>query len=345
VDLPTNIFDGKLIELLGKELSDGGVEYDRGLNYNELLKVWWRMRGDSTQSYYRSEREYEVYGEKIHFLPDSEQRFEAYYAKAFENVNRVHRKMNVRPCGVELERLFKRVIAGTEKKIRMLQEEDRLMLLMVEQLMRKSGTEWMENVKLTGIDRLLNESIDVQLHLDFVRDYQIKNIPNVSISRTIATVCKRKNYTLLRKYRYDRRLPELFGYHTEMEIQLDWLEKELEAYNKVKQIVFDVAFDLEKYVIEKDEQQLRQLFVDRVGTIQCGNIKHWHYLEWLKDKGMISDEEKLFLGAVRNAFAHNQFPPLEIVAGLITLIPSETIAEQIADTYQQIVQRGVIDDI
>ena len=339
VDLPTNLFDTQLKELLISELDKSDIKYSTDLKLNELLKLWWEGRGDGVQDFYDAEREYTVYDEKVNFTPNSRQRFKSYYRKAFENIDSENRGERKKPVGSQLESVFKRAIGGTEKKIRILQEEDKMMLLMIEQMM-DNNSENMENVYLFKVDKLLNEAVSVEIELNYDKEGNIiigEQVP--AISRTLVSNSKRKNYTLLRKYRFDRRLSGLLEYHKDKRVQLDWLEKELAAYNKVKQIVFDLIFTLEKYIIERDGNGLKDLYVDKCGVSLSGNISHWPYLKWLEKEALINRDEHLFLKSVRNAFSHNQFPREKDIKITGNINDTQPIAEQILMKYYQIISR------
>ncbi|MDR0371797.1 MAG: type VI-B CRISPR-associated RNA-guided ribonuclease Cas13b [Prevotellaceae bacterium] len=332
VDLPTDLFDAKLCELLGKELTKANVEHDPASNYNQLLKLWWESRGDSMQDFYRSERKYEVYGEKINFRPNSKSKFKDYYDAALKRIIVKNKKESVKQTIDQLERVFKRAIAGTEKEIRLLQEEDRLMLLMVEQMMDS-----MENVQLTEIDRLSDDTILNRLTIGFDENGKviINNHRTPAMTRTIVATCKRKNYTELRKYCNDRRLSGLFEYHQAEEIQLDWLKEQLSAYDRVRPYVFDMAFALEKRLINIDTAGVKNLFVDDDGKHKSGNIRHAPYLAWLREKGMISDAEKMFLNTVQDAFLQNQFPQPATMPEDMKWNGDLPLAEQIVSVYKQ----------
>jgi len=327
VNLPTNLFDETLCDLLSQQLDARTVNYNPAANYNELLKLWWKTRDDATQDFYQSEREYDIYEEKVEFKIDSSGHFADYYKKALSKAyNRlkaereIARRTNKRLPPIEhkqVERVFKNTIAETEKEIRMLQEEDRMAVLMLEQLMDDSG-----NLKLSTIKTSLNNTTQIKQKI---------------LNKTIVAERKQKNYTELRKYVHDRRLPNLFEYVEADEILLEWLLDELMAYNAAKQQVFDTIFMLEKRIIETDPQELKSLFTNEKGQVQTGNIQHKPYVQWLKNKGLINHNEKLFINMVRNCFSHNQFPQRETMELLISEWGAGKIATQILTVYNQLI--------
>jgi len=336
IDLPVNLFDSKLHELLCLELDKKAVTYNPESKWNELLKLWWNTRNDGVQWFYSAEREYSIYNEKIHFIPDSKETFKEYYVSAFTKVNQNNKRGRKKPINKQLEHVFKRSIAESEKKFRILQEEDRLIVLMVEKLMKEKNVN-IENLQLSNVAKLISEEIHVEMVLEYDNNGNIiyKNITQPSKKNMIVTRCKRKNYTLLHKYRYDRRLPGLFEYCQTQEVQHDWLKKELDSYNRAKQVVFDSAFKLEKHIIAYDKDGLVKLYVDENNNSLTGNVVHKPYLNWMVSKNLITNEECDFLHTVRNKFAHNQFPRKEIVKDMFDLDYSSPIAEQISEVYRQ----------
>lgn len=327
VNFPTNLFDETLCDLLRKQLDAKTVNYNPASNYNELLKLWWKTRDDATQDFYQSEREYDIYEEKVKFSINSSVHFADYFKKALDRAytrlkaeRETAQQTNRRLPLIEhkqVERVFKNTIAETEKEIRMIQEEDRMAVLMLEQLMDNS-----RNLKLSKIDSLLNDTTRIEQKI---------------LNKTIIAERKQKNYTELRKYIHDRRLPELFEYVEADEISLEWLQDELRAYNTAKQQVFDAVFMLEKKIIETDMNGLKSLFTGEDGQLQTGNIQHKPYVQWLKNKGLITDNEKQFINMIRKCFSHNQFPQRKTMELLIPVWEEGNLALQIASVYNQLI--------
>jgi hypothetical protein len=235
----------------------------------------------------------------------------------------------------QVEKTFKQTIAGTEKEIRMVQEEDRIMLLMLENLLEDGNK---MQLKLSEINTLLNATTEIKQVVTAKLSFNdsgeiIKDKTNPEITKTITATRKRKDYSVLRKFVFDRRLPELFGYFAGEEIQFESLKEELDAYNKAKQAVLDVVFELEKKIIAKDRDGIQQLFSDEAGNLLTGNIQHKPYLTWLKGKGLIDDNTFTFLNMVRNCFSHNQYPKKKTMERLIDHWESNRFALTIATKY------------
>lgn len=340
INLPTNLFDDAIIELLRNELDSLSVEYNPNAYWNELMKIWWKKREDSSQDFYNAEREYEVYDEKVRFVLNKSSHFSDYYQNSLNKVYQIkskerinEKKINNRLPLIELKdikKVFDKSIAQTEKRIRFLEEEDRMVLLMLENLMSS-------NLKLCKIETLLNNTTQIEqkivakLNFDDHGNINTSNT-KLEIVKTIVAERKQKNHTELRKFVYDRRLPELFEFIESDVISLDQLQSELNMYNKAKQDVFDTVFKLESKIIEKDSESLKQLFVNKDGGLQSGNIQHSPYLEWLCQRQLINDHEVVFFNMIRNCFSHNQFPHKGTSEKFMEKC-EENIAAQIANTY------------
>ncbi len=348
VNLPTNLFDERLAELLQSDLDQQQINYPPNAYYSELFKIWWTSRNDATQSFYQAEREYLVFDEAVNFKPNSKGRFADYYQdalkKAFRKKQQIRaeeKKKNPRLPDIQfdqVEKTFKHAIADTEKEIRMVQEEDRTMLLMLEKLLDKGEN---LHLKLCEIDTLLNANFEVKQTVPGKLSFNdlgeiIKDKTQALITRIITVNRKRKDYSILRKFVFDRRLPELFEYFAENEITLEVLKDELDAYDKAKHEVFDLVFKLEEKIIAKDTEGVKLLFTDdHTGQINTGNIQHKPYLLWLKNNGIIDKPDFVFLNMVRNCFSHNQYPQKVTMEKLVDRWDTNHFALSISDKYNQ----------
>ncbi len=348
VDLPTNLFDDRLKELIKSELLKNNIQYNKESKYNELFKIWWKeYRKDSTQNFYTAEREYTFEEEKLNFKINTKSKFEDYINPKFAEkvfTLRSHRREKENNTGRKLPPLkIKKVIksmtnkiGSTEKEIRMFQEEDRLMLLMFEKLTKKDL-----NLKLKDVGELLNERIEIKesisgkLSFNDLGEIIKKKESQKKITRNITETRKRKEYSVLKKYVFDRRLPELFEYIEEGDIPMGKIKIELDAYNKAKDIIFDLTFELEAAIINKNKNQIMELNTDRDGNKQLGNIPHKPYLYWLLKKKIISDKEFTFLNMIRNTFSHNQFPQKKTMEFFVKQWNKEKFAYQILEIYKQ----------
>ena len=341
VDLPTNIFNETLVALLATELSNKNIALNENNNYNELFKLWWKHnRQDDVQPFYNAKREYVFGEEKLNFIINSKPKFIDYYQtfadKVFKQkqiVRAAEKKLNRRLPDInkaDVLRSIRNKISETEKEIRIVQEEDRLMLLMFEGLVNESLSP-----KLKAIDIMLNETILVKEKVTGYLSFnelgeRLEEKDRISIVKNITENRKRKEFSVLKKYSFDRRLPELFEYFTAEDIPLDKLKLEIEWYNKVRDIVFDLIFKLEAKIIAKDKEAVIHYIQE-----QKGHIQHKPYLHWLLANSLITEEDFTFLNMVRNSFAHNQYPQKQTMEIYITALEQNKFASQILETYKQ----------
>jgi hypothetical protein len=351
VDLPTDIFDNELKNLLKEKLTSVDNEVNETAYYNELFKLWWKYgRNDAVQKFYDAEREYVVYDQTVNFIINSKSKFADYYAEALQkaysvlskkrNNERISNRRLPETDRKQVERVFKKVIGSTEKEIRMIEEEDRIMLLMLETLLKSDGD---LQLKLSEIKSLLNETITIKQEVSgkllfdqyggIIGDKKLQP----SIQKIITDTRKRKDFSVLRKFVFDRRLPELFEYYTENEIPLSSIKIELDVYNKTKEVVFDSVFKLEKAILthENHKAELISLNSENSNKNKTGNIPHKVYLDWLLRKQLIDKQEYLFLNMVRNTFSHNQYPQKRTMELFIKAWNPNKFAEQIIEVYNQ----------
>ena len=357
INLPTNLFDDKLAELLRKDLDNKKIVYWPYANWNELFKTWWSSRNDSLQRFYNAEREYHIFDEKVNFYPNRKENFADYYQHASKvafqkkRSKRILEQMYDRHLPdilfEQVEKTFKHTIAETEKEIRILQEEDRMMLLMLEGLLEDGNK---QQLKLSEIKTLLNAPINIRQSVPGRLSFDdsgepIKDSTNPEIVRTVSFSIKRKEYNLLPKYVDDGRLPELFEYFPDEEIQMESLKNEFDTYNVARQVVLNLSFNLEKMIIEKGRlDRINQLLTSATGDLLTGHIGHKTYLTWLKNHGIIDNDTFIFMNMVQYCFSHNQYPQKKTMARLISRWDQHRFALQIEATYIQKIA-GILEDI
>jgi 5'-deoxynucleotidase YfbR-like HD superfamily hydrolase len=348
IDLPTNLFDDTLCSLLGNEINVRQPDFCEASNYNKLFKIWWDFKGDSTQPFYNAEREYTIYNERINFTINSKNKFADYYQdalyRAFRNKQKERieeKKINSKLPNIDkaqIEQTFKHVLGQTEKEIRIIQEHDRLLLLMLVQMIDENSV---SELKLSEAEILLDKTIllrqTVTGELSFDTEGEIikDRKQKETISKAIVVNRKRKNYGTLHRFVFDKRLPELFDYFDGNEIEMEVLKRELDTYDRAKQVVFDKAFELEKKLILKDTDGIQQLLVNDEGQKAEGSIQHEPYLNWLKQHELIDEDEFAFLKMVRNTFSHNQFPQKRTMDKTVKWEQPSEFAVQIAEIYAQ----------
>ncbi|GAA4449275.1 type VI-B CRISPR-associated RNA-guided ribonuclease Cas13b [Rurimicrobium arvi] len=344
IDLPTNLFDDALQVALQKSLSASGISFDSKDNYSKLFRLWWKhTRQDETQSFYAAVRAYEFEDITLNFQVNTKEKFEDYLPETTVSAiikNKTARlkreqkpKQNLTVIDVRKKAALR--IKITEREIRLIQEEDMLMLLMFEKMSH------VPNCRLRDIGRLLHQTETIKQSIEgklYFSPDGTKNInERTSIVKMITEERKRKDYSVLKKYLHDKRLPELFEYFPESVIPLTKLKLELGAYNKGRDIVFGSIFELEKAIITRHKND----FLNSTSSLQKSgknHIQHKHYLEWLLSENKINTDDRDFLLMTRNTFSHNQFPQKQTMEKRIRFVESEKFALQIADAYERTIK-------
>lgn len=316
VDLPTNLFDKELNRAL-KQKIQGKTENLDVYNYSKLLALWQ----NEIQPFYQNTREYIIfkgqpYQTIIRFEPNTASRFNEYYHSSIESTFRKRKEINKKIQKEQIARVFKKAIDENEKAIRFFQTKDRITLLLLKDLMKKDFALSLKDISPTSKKSPLNKSVEIKQNI---------------YGKSITDRRKQKDCSVFNRFLYDRRLASLFSYYPEDVIPYTDLKQELEDYNKYKERIFMLIFELEKAIIDlTTEDELLAWKEDS----KTSNIEHKQYLKWLKEYNLINESEKEFYGEIRNKFFHNQFPLKEVVEKTIpNLKRAETFSSQIALTY------------
>ena len=343
IDLPTNLFDDSLKLLLQEKLESANIEFDESVNYNKLFKTWWtKCRLDDTQPFYKAKRSYVFEENELVFETNTKPKFKDYCSNDFINKvfkikgdrRVIEKRSNPKLPHINRAEVAKNIhhkLGTTEKEIRILEEQDRLMLLMFEQLI---GVE--TNPKLKKIDALLNETITIKervtgkLYFDDKGEEIKDKSQKKDIAKNITENRKRKEFSVLRKYSNDKRLPELFEYFEAENLPVEQLKIELDSYNNAKEIVFDLIFKLEKAIVEKD----------KIGVLECveepkEHLQHKPFLKWLLTKKIITENEYVFMNMIRKTFSHNQFAQKTSIELVLKNWSENKFAMQMVDLYKQ----------
>lgn len=347
IDLPVNLFDAALVSLL-KEKACIKADDTAVYNYSKLLEIWMK----DTQPFYNGDREYIIYKDKpfesnIKFTPNTRPVFKDYFEKALkENITKQNssRKMEKKQALTYFDvlKVFNSSITENEKVIRFYQTKDRVMQLMLNEILSAENTMHLQlkEISPTSEKSPLNQSVVIKqgitgkLSYDENGERVAKANDRKEITKAIIdSNRKRKDYGVFKKFISDKRLPELFEYFEEPEIEFSVLDNELKDYNRYKDLVFDEVFNLEKIIINSITNP--QELADEILIGEFDNIQHDIYLDWLLKKQMISEADYIFLKTIRNAFSHNQFPPKVIVEKYITIEKSQQLTKLIFTLYKR----------
>lgn len=127
-----------------------------------------------------------------------------------------------------------------------------------------------------------------------------------------------KDFGRFKRFVKDKRLPGLSHYFEDKNIPFDLLEYQLKEYDRVRVHIFDLFFELEKTIAEKDFEGIKQLELEarENSPKQFNEVQFKIFLQWLE--GLNSDFAKGVIKSGRNKFSHTQFPEFAEI-GKITL--------------------------
>jgi hypothetical protein len=322
IDLPTNLFDEELNKLLKQKIKNK-LDENKKYNFSKLLALWQ----NHTQPFYNERRHYTIFKGKpyeanVEFNPNENREFSSYYSRAITNTLRERRLANPKIKEDQIKQVFKKAIDENEKRIRFYQTKDRITLLMLNDLISEDLNISLNEISPGASQNPLDVSIKVRQKV---------------CNKTIVGERKRKDFSVFRKLVSDRRLPALFEYYDSDTIAYEKLRAELDDYNRYKEKVFKMIFDLEEAIINviTDEELAEILKKEKIN-----NLQHRPYLEWLKSYNIIDDTEMKFLGEIRNKFSHNEFPSKSVIEEYtISLNEEQTLSSQIVTKYLEFVER------
>lgn len=330
IDLPTNLFDAALVTLL-KEKVGIDVNDAHKYNFSKLLSMWL----NDTQPFYNNDREYIIYKGKeyettVPIRMGEKKNFKAYYAPFISAVHQKKKKADSPQLQVkQVNSVFNKAISENEKVIRFYQMKDRIMLLMLKDLIGTDLEFKLAEISPASASSPLEKQIPVAQKV---------------LSKTITASRKRKDYSLFKRFTADRRLDALFDYYEEENIPYETLRKEIYDYEREREKIFDVVFELEKAIINVISTD-DLLILEKGTTIKEPNIQHTRYLDWMKWYTIINNQEFEFLHNIRNKFSHNQFPTKSIIEKSLNLDDEIGFSKQIASYYIAKVQKIIEDKL
>ena len=296
IDLPTNLFDDKLTEILKEKLKTKGIKTAPEARFAFLLNEY--VNHDS-QPFYNYKRKYYIGKEEREF-----------------DVNGLTAKDLKNKCGKWAE--------TNEKLIRFTLTKDRMVKFMCEKLigedptLQLSDAIFLRNIypgsEINPLDSPVvfkqslhgktiiaknNEETRQKVEQWKSMTYEEKSASQEPKAGYTWTV---KDFGTFKRFLTDRRLPELLKYFELQEIPYSILEHELKEYDRYREKIFDTIFDIEKKIIEKDKEGLKALAANK----RWDEVQFGVYINWLKQYEISFDEQ--FLRAIRNSFSHSQFP-------------------------------------
>ena len=147
-------------------------------------------------------------------------------------------------------------------------------------------------------------------------------------NRTIVAYRKRKDYSFFIRFLHDERMLNLLPYFKEEKIDFDKLVAEIKDYEKYREVVFSKSFELEKDILSVISPEDKDILFNH-NTNDCPNVQYVGYLNWLKGKEYINQDDYNLLSEIRNKFCHNEFPNKAKIEKYLD-IPLYNFSQQIA---------------
>lgn len=137
-----------------------------------------------------------------------------------------------------------------------------------------------------------------------------------------------KDFGRFKRFIKDKRIPALTEYFEVKEIPFDLLEYQIKEYDRIREKIFELVFQLEKTIVEKDFENIKDFELNdfRPKKKEIFNeVQFEVYLKWLENNIHIGNFDKKVLSWSRNKLSHSEFP-------LIASIPK--ITQQEIDDFE-----------
>lgn len=307
IDLPSHLFDSKVMELL--KVKDGKKKW------NEAFKDWWSTKyPDGMQPFYGLRRELNIHGKSVSYIPSDGKKFADCYTHLMEKTVR-DKKRELRTAGkpvppdlaADIKRSFHRAVNEREFMLRLVQEDDRLMLMAINKMMTDREEDILPGLK--NIDSILDKEnqFSLAVHAKVLeKEGEGGDNPLSLVPATIVIKSKRKDWSKYIRYRYDRRVPGLMSHFPEHKATLDEVKTLLGEYDRCRIKIFDWAFALEGAIMS--DRDLKP-YLHESSSREGKSGEHSTLVKMLVEKkGCLTPDESQYLILIRNKAAHNQFP-------------------------------------
>jgi hypothetical protein len=121
---------------------------------------------------------------------------------------------------------------------------------------------------------------------------------------------KFKDFGRYKRFLNDRRIPELVKYFDKPEVSFDLLEYQIHEYDRVREKIFNLVFQLEKSIVQNDFEGIKKIKLSNERK-KYNEVEFSVYLEWLSEKVLFATP---FVREGRNKFSHSQFPYFDTIS-------------------------------
>ncbi len=324
VELPVNLLDEVLIEVLKNKLEEKGIsDINPKARFSVLLAQYLN---DDSQPCYAKQRAYKIRHTLKPINP----------ARTLKPVYEVQ-EVRFMPQGLDSKALKKKYGAyaeSNEKNIRFHQTKDRIIRMICEQVLSKSKVSISDALRLAQIYPNSSQS-PLNMPAVFRQAYssakaEKKETAHVIIASNSGDNSEGYEWTLrdygtFRRILHDKRLKNLFTYFPKgSNIPYALIKHELEQYDIYRERLLDCVFCLERCIaghdlegIEKEDKNIKDgaqmiLLTKRPSKVieSFPQVQFEVYAEWMIKHGIVFNRD--VLEKIRNVFAHTQYPEQEV---------------------------------
>lgn len=351
INLPKGLFTPLLEQMLEQQQSGFGEHIkqnakDGRANPSYLLQQYHHyVLKDNSQPFYEMKRCYKV-------IDQYEARSQRQRAKVnevyFDTERLIEKREEAKAWAMEQEdpmNLSKlaalRALDKNERFIRKCKTQDIVLFMMVKDLIRRNNDiialkekiDWMKLSDISPLSEqsILSQFVPYELNLLCELTDDAGNKTGVTLEKTIyQNEIKIKNIGDFRRFVKDRRLGNLLAHFDEKRLARKIVEDELDIYDRMRIGIFEH--------ILKFEAAMMKAFPD----IDLSDKEKMHNTLLNKCFDYFGDVEdlKVKMKAIRNAFAHNQFPnPQFMPEGNTQMRYAKYYADWVVNTYGEFTKK------
>jgi hypothetical protein len=285
--LPRGIFS----DAIKKALNKNGINLKETDNIIHAIETYFN---DEAQEFYNFKRNYKL-SKDLTITDKTPLQLSALAAEYKSDAVGHDRNEKSRKDEITAGELYKRFcenVIENEKRIRFHKANDRLLLSMIRRLASQMGgfERTIDTWQLSNLDNILKEEMEFTL-----------KYPEIDISIYDSALSFRR-YGEFRRLLKDRRIKNLLTHFTEEKrISRIRIEKEIEDYENMRELVFETVYSFEKKLYSLYGSVL-------IKKMDQNYISHREFLDVYFSKYPLDYLHTEEIIKIRNRFYHNQFP-------------------------------------
>lgn len=148
----------------------------------------------------------------------------------------------------------------------------------------------------------------LQMRVEYSADIPISG---KKTKKVIARNWKVKDYGKFKRLAHDRRLPNLFQYIEAPYATFEFIQYQLECYDRVRDNIFQLTFELERRIGVKYGDKLKEISASPGYERSYPEVPFADYVEVLEKQALMTTAQLEELKNIRNKFSHSQFPDVK----------------------------------